>query len=66
FCASVGILPSHVAMVGDSTHDLIAGKAAGMHCIGVLSGLADQQTLQTNADVVLPDISHIPSYLNLR
>jgi hypothetical protein len=32
----------------------------------VLSGLADQQTLQTNADVVLPDISHIPSYLNLR
>ena len=66
FCASVGILPSHVAMVGDSTHDLIAGKAAGMHCIGVLSGLADQRTLQTYADVVLPDISHIPSYLNLR
>ena len=66
FCASVGILPSHVAMVGDSTHDLIAGKAAGMHCIGVLSGLADQRTLQAYADVVLPDISHIPSYLNLR
>lgn len=66
FCASVGILPSHVAMVGDSTHDLIAGKAAGMHCIGVLSGLADQQTLEAYADVVLWDISHIPSYLNLR
>jgi hypothetical protein len=37
-----------------------------MHCIGVLSGLADQRTLQAYADVVLPDISHIQSYLNLR
>ncbi len=66
FCSSVGILPSQVAMVGDSMNDLIAGRAVGMHCIGVLNGFADQQTLRDYADVVLPDISHISRYLNLR
>ncbi|MFK7938817.1 MAG: HAD family hydrolase [Roseovarius sp.] len=55
--------PAHVAMVGDSTHDLIAGRAAGMRTIGVLSGPASAATLTPHADVVLPDIGHIPAWL---
>ena len=52
-------------MVGDSTHDLIAGRAARMHTIGVLTGLAPRSELAPYADVILPDISHIPAHLGL-
>ncbi|MGR3462852.1 MAG: HAD family hydrolase, partial [Roseovarius sp.] len=50
-------------MVGDSTHDLIAGRAAGMACVGVLPGTATQADLAPFADAVLPDIGHLPGWL---
>ena len=50
-------------MVGDSRHDLIAGRAAGMRTIGVLTGMARAEDLADLADVVLPDIGHIPVWL---
>jgi phosphoglycolate phosphatase len=50
-------------MVGDSTHDLRAGKAAGMLCIAVLTGMAGHDDLAPHADVVLPDVGHIPAWL---
>ena len=61
----MGLLPYKVVMVGDSTHDLIAGRAARMHTIGVLTGLAPRSELTPYADVILPDISHIPAHLGL-
>lgn len=63
FAARAGLPPQSVAMVGDSTHDLHAGRAAGMVCIGVLTGLADEATLAPHADLVLPDIGHLPDHL---
>ena len=63
FCEQTGCDPSRVAMVGDSTHDLLAGKAAGMRRIAVLTGMAPKEILSVNADVVLPDIGHIPEWL---
>jgi phosphoglycolate phosphatase len=51
-------------MVGDSLHDLVAGAAAGMQRIGVLTGMARYEDLAPHADVVLPDIGHIPAWLN--
>jgi phosphoglycolate phosphatase len=63
FCAQTGCDPSRVAMVGDSTHDLLAGAAAGMRCIAVLTGMAQRDVLSAHADVVLPDIGHIPDWL---
>ena len=65
FAKAMGFSPDQVAMVGDSTHDLIAGRAAGMHTIGVLTGLAPRSELTPYADAILPDISHIPAYLSL-
>ncbi|AZV77427.1 HAD family hydrolase [Parasedimentitalea marina] len=64
FCKAVGIDPARTAMVGDSRHDLEAGNAAGMRRIGVLTGLAKRDDLAPLADVVLPDIGHIPAWLD--
>ncbi|WP_171120826.1 MULTISPECIES: HAD family hydrolase [unclassified Ruegeria] len=63
FAAHVDVAPERVAMVGDSLHDLQAGRAAGMTTIGVLTGLAPAETLAPFADVVLPNIGHIPGWL---
>ncbi|SMO50163.1 HAD family hydrolase [Ruegeria faecimaris] len=63
FAQHVGVNPENIAMVGDSLHDLQAGRAAGMKTIGVLTGLARAETLEAMADVVLPNIGHIPAWL---
>lgn len=64
FCAAAGVAPERTAMVGDSLHDLIAGAAAGMTRIGVLTGMAEHSDLAPHADVVLPHIGHIPDWLD--
>jgi phosphoglycolate phosphatase len=63
FALRAGIDPGSVAMVGDSRHDLIAGRAAGMVTVGVLTGLAGPDDLAPFADAVLPDIGHLPDWL---
>ncbi len=63
FADHVGADPARVVMVGDSAHDLIAGRAAGMATVGVLTGLAGHTDLAPLADVVLPDIGHLPGWL---
>ena len=64
FCAATGLEPQAVVMVGDSTHDLHAGRAAGMRTVAVLTGLAMAETLAPLADVVLADIGHLPAWLD--
>ncbi len=63
FARAIGQAPEHVVMVGDSIHDLLAGRAAGMKTVGVLTGLARERDLAPHADVVLPDIGHLPGWL---
>lgn len=63
FAGAMSLAPARVAMVGDSTHDLLAGRAAGMQTLAVLTGLASADELAPYADVVLPDIGHIPAWL---
>ena len=63
FCAQTGLDVAHCLMVGDSTHDLHAGQAAGMRTIGVLTGPAPHEELAPFADAVLPDIGGIPDWL---
>ncbi|MEL6619788.1 MAG: HAD family hydrolase [Pseudomonadota bacterium] len=64
FCGHVALPPEHVIMVGDSLHDLHAGRAAGMRTVAVLTGLAVSDDLAPFADVVLPDIGHLPHWLD--
>lgn len=64
FAAHLGIDPAQAAMVGDSTHDLHAARAAGMASVAVLTGVAEASELQPYADVVLPDIGGIAGWLD--
>ena len=63
FAERIGLSPDRIVMVGDSTHDLIAGRSAGMQTVAVLTGLAEAAVLAPYADAVLPDIGHLPAWL---
>ncbi len=64
FAKALGLDPARVAMVGDSRHDLKAGRAAGMRTVAVLTGVACREELAPHADVVLADIGAIPEWLS--
>jgi len=60
----LGVAAEQCIMVGDSTHDLEAGAAAGMTCLAVLTGIARTPTLAPLAHAVLPSVAEIPDWLN--
>jgi phosphoglycolate phosphatase len=64
FARQTGIDPARAVMVGDSCHDLIAGRAAGMRCVAVLTGIAKADELQPHADVVLPNIGALAAWID--
>lgn len=64
FARQLGLDPARVAMVGDSLHDLQAGRAAGMRTVAVLTGMAGAAELSPHADVVLPDIGHLAGWID--
>lgn len=64
FASTVRLSPGAVAMVGDSRHDLVAGRAAGMRTVAVLTGLATADELAPLAETVLPDIGHLPHWID--
>lgn len=66
FAEAAGLPCSEIAMIGDSTHDLFAAKAAGMLRVGVLTGPADQAALAPHCDLLMNDISELPAALNFR
>ncbi|WP_298921338.1 HAD family hydrolase [uncultured Roseobacter sp.] len=63
FAQMFSIAPEAVVMVGDSTHDLIAGRAAGMRCVGVLTGLAERHVLEPLSEVVLDDVGGLTDWI---
>jgi len=63
FADRFGLAPELCVMVGDSRHDLMAGRRAGFATLGVLTGLADENDLADLADAVVPDIGHLPRWL---
>ncbi|SEN27442.1 phosphoglycolate phosphatase [Pseudorhodobacter antarcticus] len=64
FARTTGLAPARVVMVGDSLHDLEAGRAAGMRTAAVLTGIAVAADLAPHADVVLPDIGHLGAWID--
>ncbi len=63
FSRATGTDPARTLMVGDSRHDLAAGRAAGMTTVAVLTGVATAPDLADLADAVLDDITHLPGWL---
>jgi phosphoglycolate phosphatase len=66
FLRRFDLAPSKVAMVGDSLHDLDAGRAAGMRAVAVLTGIAGHDDLAHHADVVLPNIAELAAWMDGR
>jgi len=64
FCKATGLSAAQCIMVGDSTHDLQAGRLAGFKTVGVLTGPATRAVLAPIADVVLNSIAELPQYLD--
>ncbi|MFC2968571.1 HAD family hydrolase [Acidimangrovimonas pyrenivorans] len=64
FADGLGLDPARVVMVGDSRHDLVAGRAAGMRAVAVLTGVASEEELAPLAEAVLPHIGHLPGWLD--
>jgi len=55
-CDRLGIAPEKCVMVGDSKNDILAAKAAGMHCIGLGYGYNYDEDIAVYApDLVLDD-----------
>lgn len=64
FARHAGLATAEVAMVGDSLHDLHAGRAAGAGLVvAVLTGPAEAEELAPHADLVLPSIADLPARL---
>ena len=63
FARHCDVAADEVIMVGDSLHDLHAGRAAGMQTVAVLTGVAGRADLEGAADIVLPDIGHLPQWI---
>lgn len=52
----VGIAPSQWLYVGDTRADMLTGKSAGMHTVGVLWGFREEKELrQAGADTIIHD-----------
>jgi phosphoglycolate phosphatase len=63
FAEATGLDPAACVMVGDSSHDLVSGRAAGMRTVAVLTGLATRDELAPLADDVLRTIGELPAWL---
>ena len=61
FARHTGLAAHEVALVGDSTHDLHAARAAGAVAIAVLSGPASRAELEPHADHVIASIADLPA-----
>lgn len=65
FCRATGLRPADVAVIGDNTHDMEMGRAAGAGLrIGVLTGTGTRQSLTAHASMILGSIGEIEGVLS--
>ncbi|MFZ6031548.1 MAG: HAD family hydrolase [Chloroflexota bacterium] len=62
--AQMGVSAPECLMIGDTTVDIRAGKAAGAQTVGVLSGFGELEELERyGADLILPSVAELPGVL---
>ncbi len=60
----MGVRPENCLMVGDTTVDIRAGRAAGAQTVGVLCGFGSEKELQqAGADLILPFTGALAAHL---
>ncbi len=64
FCRDFGLQPAEVLMVGDTASDMAFARRSGAVAVAVAKTEADRAVVAPVADVVLPDVSHLPAYLD--
>jgi len=64
FADQLKLRPSQIAVIGDSTHDMEAARAAGACAVAVLSGPARRPDLEHLADYVLDSIEGLPALVD--
>lgn len=65
FAKMHNIDPTDIIMIGDSLHDVHAGKAAGAMTLALPTGAASLAELQAEADQVLQSLTDLPLALGL-
>lgn len=64
FCEAVSLMPSEVAIIGDSAADAGMARAAGLAAaIGVCTGAAPAAVLERHFDVVIDSVADLPALL---
>jgi phosphoglycolate phosphatase-like HAD superfamily hydrolase len=60
----MGVQPEECLMIGDTTVDILAAKAAGAQSVGVLCGFGQRQELiNSGADLILESTASLPKAL---
>ena len=63
----MGVKPSECLMIGDTTVDIHAGKAAGAQTIGVLCGFGEEkELLDMGADMIISSTHLLVDVLNTK
>lgn len=66
FAEATGLEVSEIMMVGDSPHDMVMGKTAGVGSnIGVLSGTCVREQLCDDADYIIDNICDLETVLSV-
>lgn len=59
---AMGVRPEECLMIGDTTVDMRAGKAAGTQTVGVLCGFGEEEELRRlGADLILKSTADLPA-----
>lgn len=65
-CRYFDLPPQECLVVGDTTPDILAAKAAGAQAAGVLSGFGEEDELRhAGADFILPSVAELPAALGI-
>jgi phosphoglycolate phosphatase len=67
FCRETGLAPAEVAVIGDNSHDMEMGRAAGAGLrIAVLTGTGTRSTLEPISDLCLASIADLEAALSIQ
>ena len=63
--AELGVEKENVVMIGDTTHDILTAKNAGVKSIGVSFGYHSvSELVNAGADEIVDDFSNLPSVID--
>jgi len=63
----LGLIPQECLYVGDAPSDIVAGKAAGVMTVGVLTGVSDYERLEKEKpSLIIRDISELSDIIEER